>query len=178
MLDFSEIIPDRLWVGSYVSEEDMPRLRRIGITAVVSLQVNEDLQHYGISPGGLARAFEGAGIEWRRVPTPDFDREALARNLPQAVAQVEEALADPHARLYLHCTVGVNRSPTTAAGFLIRARGFSAQEAYDYLTSRRDCSPSLDILEEYEAACRSALSTEDSLCKQPGKSAAKGEHEP
>jgi protein-tyrosine phosphatase len=154
MLDFDEILAEQLWVGGRVYEDDMPQLRRIGITTVVSLQTDEDLFYYGISPDGLLQAYRDAGIELRRVPTPDFDREALRRNLPQAVAQVAEALTHPGVRLYLHCSVGVNRSPTTAAGFLIQSRGIPAREACNWMISRRDCSPSLDILEEFATALR------------------------
>ncbi|MBZ5495497.1 MAG: dual specificity protein phosphatase family protein [Acidobacteriia bacterium] len=154
-LDFNEIIPGRLWVGGYVREEDVAELRRIGITTVVSLQTDEDLLLYGILPHRLALAYQSSGIELRRVPTLDFDREALARNLPEAVAQVEDALAPPWTKLYLHCTAGINRSATTAAGFLIKSRGTPAREARDYLTARRDCNPTLDILENFEEALRS-----------------------
>ena len=154
MLDFDEIVPGRLWVGGRVYEEDVPQLKLLGITTVVSLQTDEDLLDYGISPVGLARAYRDIGIELRRVPTMDFDQEALRHNLPEAVAQVAEALADSGIRLYLHCSVGINRSPTTAAAFLIRSRGITAREACDWLTALRDCRPDLDILEEYEAARR------------------------
>jgi len=154
MLDFDEVVPGRLWVGGRVCEEDVPQLRQLGITAVVSLQTDEDLLDYGISPAGLAHGYREAGIELRRVPTPDFDQGALRRNLPEAAAQVAEVLTDPEARLYLHCSVGINRSPTTAAGFLIRSRGMTARQACDWMTARRDCRPTLDILEEYEAAWR------------------------
>ena len=177
MLDFDEIVSGRLWVGGRVGEKDMPQLKQMGITTVVSLQTDEDLLHYGISPAGLARAYREAGIELRRVPTPDFDREALRRNLPEAVAQVTEAFADPGTRLYLHCSVGINRSPTTAAGFLIRSRGISAREACIWMTAKRDCSPTPDVLEEYEADWRDRLRAEMDPNTAPRASAAKEEHD-
>jgi protein-tyrosine phosphatase len=156
VLEYSEIIPGRLWIGAYVCEDEVPELKQIGITTVFNMQTDEDLRHYGISPDGLARAYSSAGIEFQRQPTPDFDREALARNLPEAVARIETALADPGIRLYLHCTAGAIRSATTAAGYLIRSRGISAYEACAFLTSRRNCNPTLDILESYEIALSSA----------------------
>lgn len=154
MIDLNEIIPGRLWVGGYVREEGIAELRSLGITTVISLQTDEDLKRHGISPGDLEKAYQKAGIEWRRVPTPDFDSEALARSLPNAVTQVQEALADPRTRVYLHCTVGINRSATTAAGFLILSRGISVQEACRYLAARRECSPTLDVLHRYEETLR------------------------
>jgi protein-tyrosine phosphatase len=155
VLDFDEIIPDRLWVGGYVREEEVSQLRQMGVNMVLSMQMDEDLLHYGVSPHELTLAYKNAGIEFYRLPTPDFDREALERNLPQAVTLVEEALAHPRTMLYLHCTAGINRSPTAAAGFLIKSLGISAREACEYLAARRDCNPTLDILERYEAALRS-----------------------
>jgi protein-tyrosine phosphatase len=154
VLDFNEIIPGRLWVGGYVREQEVSQLKQMGITTVLSMQMDEDLLHYGVSLQELALAYENAGIEFCRVPTPDFDRETLERNLPQAVALAEQVLADPQTKLYLHCTAGANRAPTVAAGLLIKSTGISANEACEYLTARRDCNPTLDILEHYEAALR------------------------
>jgi len=155
VLDFSEILPGRLWVGGYVREQEVDQLKRMGITTAVSLQTDEDLLQYGVSPRELALAYENAGIELRHVPTPDFDRKALERNLAEAVAQVGDAMSNPLTKVYLHCTAGVNRSPTVAAGFLISSQGIPARAACMYMTSRRDCSPTLDILERYEVSLRS-----------------------
>lgn len=154
VLNFSEIIPGRLWVGGCVREEEVPQLRRMGISAVVNLQTDEDLHHCGVSPDTLAVAYQKAGIELRRLPITDFNMEELDRWLPEVVTQVAEVLANPAAKLYLHCTVGVNRSPTAAAGYLIKLLGISAQDACSYLVSRRDCHPTLEILENYEALIR------------------------
>ena len=156
VLDYSEIVPGRLWVGGYVCADEVPKLRQIGITTVFSLQTDEDLRHFGISSQELALAYASAGIEFRRQPTPDFDREALARNLPEVVARIENMLANPHVRLYLHCTAGAIRSATAAAGFLMRSRGISAYEACTFLTSRRYCNPTIEILESYEISLSGA----------------------
>jgi dual specificity phosphatase 12 len=156
VLDISEIIPGRLWVGAYVRAEEVSELERIGITTVISMQTDEDLLHCGISPGKLAGAYSTSRIEYVRMPVPDFDRNGLARGLPAAVAEIERRMVSPATRVYLHCTAGVNRSATAAAGYLIRSRGISVCEAVTYLTSRRDCDPTFDILEEYEIALTGA----------------------
>jgi protein-tyrosine phosphatase len=155
MLNFSAIIPGRFWVGGYVRPEDVPQLEQMEITAVICLQTDMDLRRFGVSPADLARAYGDAGIEWRRVPIPDFDRKSLARNLPAAVRQVEDVLANPDARLYLHCTEGISRAPTTAAGFLITSLAKPTGEAWCRITSQRDCSPDLAILEQFAASRQS-----------------------
>ena len=155
VLDISEIIPGRLWVGAYVRPDEIAELQKTGITTVVSMQTDEDLQHCGIAPRELARTYSGSGIDYVRLPTPDFDREGLARDLPATVVELERIMANPASRVYLHCTAGVNRSATAAAGYFIKCRGLSAWEALNYVTSRRSCDPLLDVLEDYAFALSS-----------------------
>ena len=76
---------------------------------------------------------------------------AVGIHLPQAVEELENALVPLGAKVYVHCTAGINRGPTLAAAYLIKADGLTAQEAYSYVIARRDCSPYLDTLQEYEA---------------------------
>ena len=157
LFDYDEIIPGRLCVGTFVRPEDVRHLEDIGTTCIVSLQTDDDLAAYGVSLVDVLRACRDAGIEPRRVSTPDFDQGALAVKLPLCVAELEAAIAPKSARVYLHCTAGINRSPTTAAAFLIRSRGYTAQEAYVYVVSRRDCEPYLEILERYERILKGIL---------------------
>lgn len=150
ILDCNEIIQDRLWVGSYIRPEDVRFLRQMEITSILSLQSDQDLAVYNINLKNLLRAYASAQIELRRIPTPDFDKQALAVNLPKAVEELENALAPHWGRAYVHCTAGINRGPTLAAAYLIKVKGMSAQGAYDYLVARRDCNPYLEVLQEYE----------------------------
>jgi protein-tyrosine phosphatase len=155
-LDCSEIIPGRLWIGAFVRPEEVTLLRQMEITAILSLQSDQDLADCNISREGLLMAYARAEIELHRIPTPDFDRQALAAALPQAVEELEKAFVRPGAKVYVHCTAGINRSPTLAAAYLIKIRGLSARQAYDYVLARRRCSPYLATLEEYETSLRSA----------------------
>ena len=155
ILDSDEIIPGRLWVGRYVDPSDIKLLGALGITTLISLQSDEDLAYYGISIARILRACEEDRIDFRRIAIRDFDRVALAQNLPSVVALLESALASSESRVYLHCSAGINRSPTAAAAYLIRSRGLSAREAHDYLTARRNCSPYLTILGQYEMSLQS-----------------------
>jgi len=150
LFDYNQIIPGRLWVGSFVRPEDAKQLRRMGITIVVSLQSNEDLKERHVSLKKLIHALSEANIDLRRVPVRDFSKEDLARQLPKCVAELEAALAPGWAKAYVHCTAGINRSPTVAAAYLIKSRGLSAREACEHVAAKRDCSPYLDVLEKYQ----------------------------
>jgi protein-tyrosine phosphatase len=149
LFDYNQIIPDRLWVGAFVHPEDAGQLRRMGITHVVSLQSDQDLKRNGVSLKKLIKSLTEANIDFFRVPLQDFDKSELARRLPECVAAIEAALAPGWAKAYVHCTAGINRSPTAAAAYLIKTGGISARQAYEMLVEKRDCSPYLDVLEEY-----------------------------
>jgi protein-tyrosine phosphatase len=154
MLDCNEIIEGRLWVGGFIRPEDVRILKQMEITAILNLQSDQDLANCNISPNKLHNAYTRAEIELHRVPTMDFDRQALADNIPQAVEVLERALTPRWAKVYIHCTAGFNRGPTLAAAYLIKIRGLSAQEAYDYVTYRRHCAPYLSTLQVYEASLK------------------------
>jgi protein-tyrosine phosphatase len=83
------------------------------------------------------------------VPVRDFERQDLCDNLSRCVEAIEAALAPGWAKAYLHCTAGINRSPTAAAAYLMKTQGMSAREAHEWLCRHRDCSPYLDVLENY-----------------------------
>jgi protein tyrosine phosphatase (PTP) superfamily phosphohydrolase (DUF442 family) len=150
VLDCSEIIPAKLWIGGYVREYDIAELLEIGINSILNLQTDRDLIEYGIHPESLAQAYRQAGVEYYRLPIQDFNRSALAASLPAVVTQIEQALATDGAWLYLHCTAGVNRAATAAAGFLIRSQGLTARQACTRVMNLRNCSPVLEALELYE----------------------------
>jgi protein-tyrosine phosphatase len=156
ILDCNEIVPGRLWVGSYIQPEDVFILKQMGITAIFSLQSDRDLASYNISKEKLLEAYTQAEIAPYRIPIPDFDKQSLAASLPQAVLELEKALSPCEAKVYIHCTAGVNRGPTLAAAYLIRILGLPAREAYNYVVARRYCNPYLSVLEEYEMSLRNA----------------------
>ncbi len=149
-LDCNEIIEERLWVGRYLLPDHLEFLRQMGINAIVNLQSDEDLMHYKIPMDRIRQLFSRAGIRIHRVPIIDFNQESLSYNLPQAVLVLKVLLVPPESKVYVHCTAGINRGPTLAAAYLMKAQGYSSREAYAYVKERRHCEPYLSVLEEYE----------------------------
>jgi len=147
--DYNQIIDDRLWVGQMPRPEDAKQLHRIGITHVVCLQADADLKQFRTSAKKIARALEELGIEFVRVPVREFDTEDLALKLPECVAAVEAALKPAWARVYLHCSAGVQRSPTVAAAYLMKTGSMGVDEACDAVLSKRDCQPDRRALERF-----------------------------
>ena len=150
MFDCSEILESRLWVGSYVHPEDVVYLGQLGIKAVLSLQSDRDLEHYGINLQVLLHSYELAGISLQRIPIRDFDKSELVANLEMGVRELAKALLPEKAKVYVHCTAGINRAPTLVAAYLMRAQKLSARDACDFVCMKRHCSPYLGVLEIYE----------------------------
>ena len=86
----------------------------------------------------------------QRVIITDFDDRSLLDGLDEAVGAVNDMISSGHAT-YLHCTAGVNRSPTTAIAWLVRHGGLPLDAAWDQVTSRRRCMPNRKVLQEWLA---------------------------
>ena len=56
LLDYDGIIPDRLWVGSFIRPGDVRELKSLGINTIINLQSDEDVAAYGISLSGIIAA--------------------------------------------------------------------------------------------------------------------------
>jgi protein-tyrosine phosphatase len=141
-----------LAVGEYPTPEDAPWLRRVaGISAVVSLQDDVDLDRKGLSLASLQRAYGAERLHFRRFPVPDGDAGALRTRLDDSVAQVA-ALIAAGGRVYLHCNAGLNRAPTVAIAYLHLHHGHSLDAACALVKSRRPCVPYMRALHDHYAA--------------------------
>lgn len=117
MINFSPILPNLLVGTCPASVVDARRLAQAGVTAVMNLQTERDFQRLGIDWNTLEMHYHELGIAVYRVPMIDFDEADIERLLPQAVSSLNDALTAGH-RVYLHCTAGQERSPTTAVAWL------------------------------------------------------------
>ena len=144
-MDPSRILPNLL-VGSYPgSSTDIDRLRREGVTAVLNVQTDEDMAHWDVNWYRLEAHYEKAGVEIRRVPVRDFDPVDLRRKLPECVEALDELLRAGHT-VYVHCNMGVNRSPSIVIAYLHWILGVDLEMAADHVTNCRSCEPYLDAI--------------------------------
>jgi protein-tyrosine phosphatase len=143
-MDYAQILPE-LFVGSCPRDtDDIDRLRREAhVTAVLNLQTDDDLLRLNLRWETLLAHYKSCHIEVRRVPVRDFDAAELRSKLPECVRTLDGLLASSHL-VYLHCTAGINRSPTVAMAFLHRCRGWTLDEASAYVTERLCCSPNAE----------------------------------
>lgn len=145
-LDLDPILPD-VYVGSCpLSADDLDRLRRgFGITAILNLQTEDDFDFWGIDwPSLEAHALE-SGIKVRRVPVRDFDVDDLRRKLPEAVEALDDLLRAGHT-VYVHCSAGINRSPSTVVAYLHWIAGWDLDKAVRHVKDCRDCEPYMEAI--------------------------------
>lgn len=139
-MDVDRILPN-LFLGSHPgSNSDIDTLKDTGITAVLNVQTDDDFRFLGIDwPAQRARYFTHQ-IEVRRAPIRDFDDDSLRDTLPGAVRELDGLLQDGRV-VYVHCTAGVNRSPSVVIAYLYWVRGYSLEEAERCVQDRHQCMP-------------------------------------
>lgn len=131
---FAEFLPARLnlsWitddlaVGGAFHTRHVPRLRRLGISAVVDCreEASDDEE-------ALARH----GISFLRLPTPDA-RDLSQVHLDLGVTWASQRL-EAGAKVYVHCWHGVGRGPLLGCCILV-ASGYSAADALGVVKARR-----------------------------------------
>jgi protein-tyrosine phosphatase len=146
MISYDRILAN-LYVGTYPeSLEDIQELKdRYGVTAVLSLQTDEDLRERGIDWLEMEEFYKRLAIEAHRVPLRDFDREHQRQHLPEAVKVLAGLLASGHIT-YLHCNAGTGRSPLVAMAYLHWCLKMDREQAIRHVRERRYSAPYEDLL--------------------------------
>lgn len=123
-LNLSWITPN-LAVGGAMHTRDIPRLRQMGITAIVDCREEASDDELALARNGM---------DFLRLPTPDahtLAQESLDRGVDWIRKQVVRG-----ARVYVHCSHGVGRAPELGACVLV-AEGHLASEALGIVRARR-----------------------------------------
>jgi protein-tyrosine phosphatase len=140
-MNADQVLP-QVVVGSYPeSTSDIDRLQAdFGVTAVLNLHTDEDIDELSVPRPVLEAHYRRTGIELRRVPVRDFDRDDLRRNLPECVRVLDQLIEEGHT-VYVHCTAGMGRSPSVVVAYLHWVEGWDLDEALRHVDSCRPCSP-------------------------------------
>jgi len=147
VLDLS-IITQEILVGSQITcADDLITLKKLGVGGLLSLQDNEDHARAGIRWNILERVGREERIDLRRIPIRDFDPGDLISKIEECMAELDDLLRD-YRRVYVHCTVGINRSPGVVISYLVLNNGMNVEGAYRLVKSKRPVvSPYRTLLE-------------------------------
>ena len=109
------------------------------------MQSDDDHDYLGLDWSELQTQYAALGIDARRVPIRDFDDYELRDKLPDAVRALDEMLAGGRIA-FVHCTAGINRSPSIVICYLHWILEWDLEEAERHVRRCRQCDPVMDIV--------------------------------
>ena len=115
---------------------DVTRLNQMAVTAVLSLQSDQDFKNYRIDIDELQNAYNTNNILLQRFPIIDFDEQDLGNKLAQPVQALHRLLETEHC-IYVHCNAGVCRAPATVLAYLCHYRGMGIEQGLTYIRDNR-----------------------------------------
>jgi len=136
MINFGRV-EKQIFIGNAPQTSvDVARLKQMKISAVVSLQSDEDLKTHRIDWAKLTKAYEYNDIHVERYPITDFDEDDLALKLPTPVRSLNNLVSVGHTA-YVHCNAGVCRAPATVLAYLCHYRGLGLKSALQLIRRER-----------------------------------------
>jgi atypical dual specificity phosphatase len=137
-------IQANLWVGPAPHRnQDFKHLQSLKITAILSLQDEEERGHDGIERE-RAEAVR-AGLAFENISVKDFDNDDLQLRLPECVAALARLVRQGHT-VYVHCNAGISRSPTVIAANLHGCSKWRLERAIAHVMRCRRCLPLEDAI--------------------------------
>ncbi|KAF7775665.1 hypothetical protein Agabi119p4_4058 [Agaricus bisporus var. burnettii] len=119
----SEILKNQLYLGNVAAVKCPDTRKKLGITHVVSV-CHEYCPENGTSDTHL------------HIPVQDTEYEDLLIYLPKTTHFIQNALEEG-GRVLVHCVMGVSRSTTVVAAFLMKHKKMDARSALRYIKQRR-----------------------------------------
>lgn len=145
MVDY-QFVTEKLAIGGFIrTVENMRELADAGFTHVINMM--HEFDDRTIS--------DGTGVEVLHNPTEDDFLPKHTSLFWKGVEFTMQALADPQAKVYVHCAAGVHRSPLMALAIL-RAMGYERKQAIRMIT---DVRPQAEFPPIY------VMSVEDFMCE-------------
>ncbi len=133
----SEILPG-LWLGNLNCTYDYEFLHEARISHVVTILESD----HGTP------AMADLHLKQLSIRMYDSDTEPIYDVFERACAFIHMGLTKGSG-VYVHCLMGMSRSPTLVAAYLIKYHGLSDKEAIDFLVSKR---PIVDPNDGFRAA--------------------------
>ena len=136
MINFNRI-ETNIFIGSAPqTSEDVRRLSQMKVTAVLSLQSDEDFRSHRIDWNDIQSAYQHNDITLQRFQIIDFDETDMGNKLVPPVRKLNDLLTQGH-RVFVHCNAGVCRAPGTVLGYLCHYRGMTIKQGLEYIRRER-----------------------------------------
>ncbi|KAJ3520812.1 hypothetical protein NMY22_g12580 [Coprinellus aureogranulatus] len=136
----SEIIDGKLYLGNLSANLSAEYRAGLGITHIVS--VCTDCSSTG--PNHLV------------ISVDDNEYEDILVHIPKAVEFIDKALQEEGGKVLVHCVMGVSRSPTIVAAYLMKTREWDVTKAVGFIKSRRpEIQPNYGFVKQLQIYAKS-----------------------
>jgi len=143
-------IPPNIFIGPYPqSVDDIRVLKKVGATAVLNVQTDEDIKHRGLNWPEMLAFYQSSDVTIARLQIADFNPESLENNIFAAAKLLNELFArgSKDTSVYVHCTAGMSRAAATVILYLAAFKGYGVQEAYEHVKKHRKViAPNMGIV--------------------------------
>jgi atypical dual specificity phosphatase len=149
-IDHAQIAENLIFGVCPYTDTDIKNLQaKYGITAILSFQTDDDLKYMGTSYSVIWKMIMINRITPYRIPIKDFNKNDLKSKINQCLDQINSIINKGH-KLYVHCTAGINRTPTIIAAYLVRFKGMELNDALILIKEMRPIAlPYEDVLSEW-----------------------------
>src|SRR5260370_10062442 len=128
-LDFTEIVPERLWIGADPSKNDLVELKRKFGSELVIMDLT------GSSEEKAWCRELGINYDERTPLVPESGQPIPISRLKISAAVIGDNV-DSGKKVILHCLKGRGRSPTLPAAYLMQS-GMSVTDSKNTITTKR-----------------------------------------
>ncbi|KAL1740055.1 protein-tyrosine phosphatase-like protein, partial [Schizophyllum fasciatum] len=115
-----EIVPEQIYLGNLSAALSLDYRREHGITHILS----------------VCPEYEPTKRDHLMIPVDDTEYDDLLSHLPKTCDFIQDAL-NGGGKVLVHCVMGVSRSSTVLAAYLMRAHRWSAAEALSFIKKSR-----------------------------------------
>jgi hypothetical protein len=132
----SEIMPNRLYIGSIAAASDPVLLATMGITHVVC-----------VTQFGDGARFFPRQVQYHVVEISDMASDDISPYLRGAVRFIEDALrSSMYNSVLIHCVQGHSRSATVTLAYLMQVNNWSLDYAMTFLREKRPVEPNAGFM--------------------------------
>jgi len=148
MINFNLVEP-KIYVGSApLDSDDIERLQQMGVTAVISLQSDDDLISRKINWNEFQRLYQSHDILVKRFPINDFDEKDLSVKVVEPIKALNELL-ERGSHVYVHCNAGICRAPSVVLGYLCQYQSMDIESGLRRIRAARSvANPFLGAIEK------------------------------
>ena len=115
----NQIHDQNIFIGPYaIDDKDVKEMKDIGITAVLNLQTQDDINERGYSWAKMNQVYKSRGLNCIHYPIDDYDEQDHPQKVFAAAQYLNDLLNAKNNKVYIHCSSGISRASTVVLCYL------------------------------------------------------------